>query len=320
MSRVTAVEGRYQGMAAGSGVVAEYDVPGEAWYFADNAAPTMPAAVLMEIALQPCGWLGCYVGSPVQIDAELLFRNLDGDLRVRREVRPGTRVVRTRAELTDVSRAAGMIIETFRIECHADGEPLLSGTAVFGYFLTSAFAQQPGLPPAPAERERLTERCEHPPALRRSAGPMLMMLDRITGYWPEGGAAGLGRLRAEKDVDPGAWFFKAHFFQDPVMPGSLGVEALCQLLQWYLTDRGIGADLPGARFEPVALGEPLTWTYRGQVVPADRLITVELEILEIRDRTAYARGWLWIDGRRIYRVDRLGARMVAGPDPLGPAG
>lgn len=308
MSRVTAVEGPYQGMAVGSAVVAEYDVPDEAWYFADNAGPTMPAAALMEIALQPCGWLGGYVGSPLQIDAELLFRNLDGNMRIRREVRPGTRVVRTRVELTDVSRAAGMIIETFRIEGHADGEPLLTGTAVFGYFLTTAFAQQLGLPPTPAERERLTERCEHLPALHRSAGPMLTMLDRITGYWPEGGAAGLGRLRAEKDVDPGDWFFKAHFFQDPVMPGSLGVEALCQLLQWYLTDRGLGGDRPGARFEPVALDEPLTWTYRGQVVPTDRLITVELEILEIRDRTAYARGWLWIDGRRIYRVDRLAAR------------
>jgi 3-hydroxymyristoyl/3-hydroxydecanoyl-(acyl carrier protein) dehydratase len=311
MTRVAAVEGPYQGMAVGSAVVAEYDVPDEAWYFADNPGPTMPAAALMEIALQPCGWLGCYVGSPLQIDAELLFRNLDGDLILRREVRPETRIVRTRAELTDVSRAAGMIIETFRIESDADGEPLLSGTAVFGYFLTTAFAEQPGLPPPPAERERLTEQSGYRRAFHHSSGPMLTMLDRITGYWPEGGTAGLGRLRAELDVDPGAWFFKAHFFQDPVMPGSLGVEALCQLLQWYLINHGLGEDRPGARFEPVALDEPLTWTYRGQVVPTDRLITVELEILEIRDRTAFARGWLWIDGRRIYRVDRLGARMVA---------
>ena len=303
MSRVVAVEGPYQGMAVGSAIAAEYDVPEEAWYFTGGA---MPVAALMEIALQPCGWLGGYVGSPLQIDAELLFRNLDGDLRVRREVRPDTRVVRTRVELTGISRAAGMIIETFRIECHADGEPLLSGTAVFGYFLTTAFAQQPGLPPTPAERERFAEPCEDPPAFHHPAGPMLTMLDRITGYWPEGGTAGLGRLRAEKDVDPGDWFFKAHFFQDPVMPGSLGVEAMGQLLQWYLAER---AGRPGAHCEPIALDEPLKWTYRGQVVPADRLITVELEILEINDRAAYARGWLWVDGRRIYRVDRLGAGL-----------
>jgi acyl transferase domain-containing protein/3-hydroxymyristoyl/3-hydroxydecanoyl-(acyl carrier protein) dehydratase len=327
MSRIIAVEGPYQGMAVGSAVAAEYDVPEEAWYFADNAERTMPAAALMEIALQPCGWLGCYVGSPVQIDAELLFRNLGGDVRVLREVRPGTRVVRTRAELADVSRAAGMIIETFRIECHADGEPLLAGTAVFGYFLTTAFEQQPGLPPSPAERERLTEPCEHAPALyypdparrARQAGPMLMMLDRITGYWPEGGVAGLGRMRAEKDIDPGEWFFRAHFFQDPVMPGSLGVEAMCQLLQWYLMERGATAGLPSPRFEPIMTGQPLTWKYRGQVQPTDGQLTVELEITvagqDDRSRYALADGWLWVDGRRIYHVAGLGMRVVPGDQP-----
>ena len=318
MTRIVEVEGPYQGMAVGSAVTADYDVPDEAWYFAQNAGPTMPLAVLMEIALQPCGWLGCYVGSPVQIDAELLFRNLDGDVRVLREVRPGAHVVRTRVELTAVSQASGMIIESFRIACEVDGKPLLHGTSVFGYFLTTAFEKQPGLPPSPDERERLGSPCDVVPRLRRDggghAGPMVMMLDRITGYWPDGGAAGLGRIRAEKDVDAGEWFFKAHFFQDPVMPGSLGVEAMCQLLQWYLLERGIGADLPGARFEPVALDEQVKWTYRGQVVPGDRLITVEMDILEVRGTTVFATAWLWVDGRRIYRVERLAARMVAGAD------
>jgi 3-hydroxymyristoyl/3-hydroxydecanoyl-(acyl carrier protein) dehydratase/malonyl CoA-acyl carrier protein transacylase len=317
MSRITAVDGPYQGMAVGSTVDSEYDVPDEAWYFTDNGYPTMPVAVLMEIALQPCGWLGCYVGSPLQLDTELLFRNLDGDLRVFREVPPGTEIVRTRARLTAASHINGMIIETFAIECFADGAPLLSGTSVFGYFSPSAFAEQPGLPASPAERDSLAERCQGAPRLYRSdrqprlAGPMLMMIDRITGYWPDGGEAGLGRLRAEKEVDPGAWFFKAHFFQDPVMPGSLGIEALCQLLQWYLIDRGIGAGLPNPRFEPIALNEPLKWTYRGQIVPADKLITIELEILEIRNTTAFATAWLWVDGRRIYRLERFGMRVVA---------
>jgi acyl transferase domain-containing protein/3-hydroxymyristoyl/3-hydroxydecanoyl-(acyl carrier protein) dehydratase len=318
MSRITAVEGPYQGMAVGSTVEAEYDVPAEAWYFAGNGSPTMPSAVLMEIALQPCGWLGCYVGSPVQLDTELLFRNLDGDLRVLREIRPAaTGVIRTRARLTAVSHINGMIIESFAIECFADGAPLLSGTAVFGYFSTAAFASQPGLPTSPAELERLTAPSPaaslyRPDRRPRLAGPMLMMLDRITGYWPDAGPAGLGRLRAEMDVDPGAWFFKAHFFQDPVMPGSLGVEAMCQLLQWYLIDRGVGADLPDPRFESTALDESLRWTYRGQIVPGDRLVTIELEVLELRGTTAVATAWLWVDGRRIYRLERFSVRVVAG--------
>jgi 3-hydroxymyristoyl/3-hydroxydecanoyl-(acyl carrier protein) dehydratase len=60
------------------------------------------------------------------------------------------------------------------------------------------------------------------------------MIDRITGYWPEGGNSGLGTLRAEKDVKADEWFFKAHFYQDPVQPGSLGIEALIQLVQFYM--------------------------------------------------------------------------------------
>jgi 3-hydroxymyristoyl/3-hydroxydecanoyl-(acyl carrier protein) dehydratase len=255
------------------------------------------------------------------MDTELLFRNLDGDVRVFREVRPGTGIVRTRARLTSASHINGMIIETFAIECFADGTPLLAGTAVFGYFSLAAFAEQPGLPATPEERDHLAEPCPHSPPLYRDAdprlaGPMLMMLDRITGYWPDGGAAALGRLRAEKDVDPGAWFFRAHFFQDPVMPGSLGVEAMCQLLQWYLIDRGVGAGLPAPRFEPIAVNERLKWTYRGQIVPGDRLITIELEVLEIHDTTAFATACLWVDGRRIYRLERFGMRVVDGAGAL----
>jgi 3-hydroxymyristoyl/3-hydroxydecanoyl-(acyl carrier protein) dehydratase len=138
-----------------------------------------------------------------------------------------------------------------------------------------------------------------------------LMLDRITGYWPTGGAAALGRVRAEITVDPGVWFFKAHFFQDPVMPGSLGVEAMCQLLQWYMIERGIGVDLPDARFEPVALNERLAWTYRGQIVPSDSLVTVELEVLEISHRMVFAEAWLWVDGRRIYHLPRFAMRVVS---------
>ena len=98
------------------------------------------------------------------------------------------------------------------------------------------------------------------------------MLDRVTGIWPAGGPAGLGRYRAETDVDPAAWFFKAHFFQDPVQPGSLGLEAMLQLLQFAMIHAGHGRGSRAARsrFEPLALGEPHSWKYRGQVLPRNR--------------------------------------------------
>jgi 3-hydroxymyristoyl/3-hydroxydecanoyl-(acyl carrier protein) dehydratase len=136
------------------------------------------------------------------------------------------------------------------------------------------------------------------------------MLDRITGYDPGGGTRGIGWLRAEKDVDAADWYFKAHFFQDPVQPGSLGVQAMCSLLQWYVTERGAA----GGRLAPIRTGHPVTWKYRGQVVPTDARLTVELDVtgfgVDERGPYATADGWLWVDGRCIYHVTGLGTRLL----------
>ena len=78
MTRVIAVDGPLGGMQEGSTVTAEYDVPDQAWCFEQNASGAMPFAVLMEIALQPCGWLAMYAGSVLGSPADLVFRNLDG--------------------------------------------------------------------------------------------------------------------------------------------------------------------------------------------------------------------------------------------------
>ena len=332
MTRIAALDGQLGVMRAGTAVTAEYDVPASAWYFESSGALTMPFAVLMEVTLQPCGWLAMYVGSVLDSEADLLFRNLDGTGTVLREVRPGTQALRTHVELRDISRFGDVIIESFTARCviaggPADGEAVFETETTFGFFPKTAFAQQPGLPPSDAERARLEQPCERvvdlrarPPkycsGIARLAGPLLVMLDRVTGYWPGGGRAGLGWLRAEKDIDPGEWFFKAHFFQDPVQPGSLGVQAMCQLLQWYLIERGTAGGLPSPRFEPIMTGRPVTWKYRGQVVPANRCVTVELEVTaageDERGRYAIAEGWLWVDGRRIYHVRDLGMRVVPG--------
>lgn len=336
MTRIVAVDGPFGGMRVGSSVTAEYEIPRDAWYFSESGADMMPPAVLMEVALQPCGWLAMYLGSALESPVDLLFRNLDGTAAVRREVPPGTRALCTRVEVRDISRYGDTIIESFVVSCVAveeapggtaiDGPVVLEGQSVFGFFPADAFARQPGLPPSDDERVRMDRPAERIVDLRsrpqeyysgtaRLAGPTLVMLDRVTAYQADGGSAGLGWLRAEKDVDPGEWFFTAHFFQDPVQPGSLGVQAMSQLLHWYMLERGVDGGLDRPRFEPIMTGRPVTWKYRGQVVPTDRLIVVELEITALgqdeRGRYATADGWLWVDGRRIYQVTGLGARLVA---------
>ena len=335
MSRVVEATGPLGGMKTGSRCVVEYDVPDQVWYFdqdgssgnhgssGEHGQATMPFGVLMEVALQPCGWLASYVGCALTSQTDLLFRNLDGTGTMLGEIRPGTKVLRTSAELTQISSGADVIIVAFTVECQADDEPVFRLTTAFGYFPAAAFKDQVGLPPSDEERARLGEpggapvelpSAKHCEGTLRLPEPMLRMIDRVTGYWPQGGAAGLGRLRAEKDVDPGEWFFKAHFFQDPVQPGSLGVEAMIQLLKFYLIERDAGAGLRQPRFESVRCGHEVSWKYRGQVTPANQRITIEMEITgygeDEHGRYAVAQAWLWADGKRIYQARNLAVRVV----------
>ena len=326
MSRVVALTGPPWVPRIGTGVEVEYDVPEEVWYFEQNDHPVMPLAVVMEVALQASGWLAAYVGSALDSESDLYFRNLGGTATISREIGPDDRLVSTRTRLTGMARDGLTIIENFETECFVDGAPAVTLSTVFGFFPRQAFADQVGIPPTVAEAESrdrassLAVDLAARPARYfgsspRLPGPMLLMLDRVTGYWPDGGSAGLGRLRAEKDVKPDEWFFRAHFFQDPVQPGSLGVQAIFQLIQFYLLERGLAAGIARPRFRTVLPDRPLTWKYRGQVTPLNNKLTIEVEITEIGSDEAgpyaVADGWLWADDIRIYHVQGLGVGITA---------
>lgn len=327
MTRVARIDAPMNGMKSGSAVEVEYDLPAEQWYFEQNGTHTMPCCVLMEAALQPCGWLALFIGSALTSQGDLLFRNLDGTSTLHQELLPGGGTLRTSVQVVSVSQTAAMIIESFRVECFLDDRCVYEMNTVCGIFPPEAFDTQVGLPVSREERARFEAPCDRQVDLSRQprrycggelrlAGPMLLMLDRVTGYWPEGGRAGLGYLRAEKDINPADWFFKAHFFQDPVQPGSLGVEAMCQLLQFYLIERRMDAGIPHPHFEPIMTGRPLSWKFRGQVVLTNRRMAIEMEITEAgqdsRGAFAVAEAWLWVDGKRIYHVSNVGMRIVGG--------
>src|SRR5262249_32508133 len=107
------------------------------------------------------------------------------------------------------------------------------------------------------------------------------MIDTTDRFVPDGGSKGLGFVRGTKVVDPAAWFFKAHFQGDPVCPGTLGLESFLQLLE-YAAARRWGTP-PEAVWQSVAHGVPHTWTYRGQVVPANHEVVVEADVTGIDD-------------------------------------
>ena len=329
MSRVTRVDGQMGSMQKGASIELEYDIPADAWYFRENAAPKMPYCVLLEAVLQPCGWLAVFIGCPAAAEGDVYFRNLDGTGTVHRALGPEDGTLCTRTELTSISKVGPITLVSFKVDCtDAAGAPVYTLNTGFGFFPGEALAEQVGMPVTDEQRARLAEPSDFALDLTqrperyfdgapRLPGKMLLMIDRISGYWPEGGAKGLGRLRAEKRVDVGEWFFKAHFFQDPVWPGSLGLEAMLQVLQFYMIHQGMGDGIHNASFEPIALEQSFTWKYRGQVAPHRELVTIELEILERgvdEQGRAYAlaESSLWVDGLRIYTTPDLGLRVVPG--------
>ena len=334
MSRVTRVDGPPQGqMKAGGTVCVDYDVPPEAWYFAEGPAGVMPFAVLLEVALQPCGWLSSYVGSALTSPDDLCYRNLDGAGKAFRHITPDVGTLTTTTTLTKVSQSAGMIIQEFALQVHAGDALIFDATTAFGFFPPAALERQVGLAPEEKERSYFLQPSattvdglilpfelvsEPKPYFGSDLGlpaPMLRMIDRITGYLPTGGANEAGWVRAEKSVDTSEWFFQAHFFTDPVQPGSLGLEAMVQTLQWWMLHQNMGRNVEDGVFEPIAREQELIWRYRGQVVPSNGKIEVELHICEVqeKDEDGYPRvaaeAWLWVDGLRIYRAN-LGMRIV----------
>jgi 3-hydroxymyristoyl/3-hydroxydecanoyl-(acyl carrier protein) dehydratase/1-acyl-sn-glycerol-3-phosphate acyltransferase len=317
VSRVVRVDGEPWTKKAGASVEIAYDVPPDAWYFADGASraqssAAMPYAVLLEAALQPCGWLATYVGSTLGRREDLRFRNLDGEGEVLGEVHPDSRTLVTRATLTTLSDTAGMIIVGFDVVTRDSQRDIYRLRTQFGFFPDAAFRNQAGLP-VRDEHRALFEPTNVGIALERHAARLpqgrLALLDAIPYFDARGGRAGLGAARAEASVDPGAWFFKAHFFQDPVQPGSLGMEAMLTLLRAVMLELGLAG--PDTRFEPIAAGVPHRWKYRGQVLPTDGRIAITLELTRIDregDRiVAHADASFWVDGKRIYEATIAGA-------------
>ena len=312
LDRIVALEGEKWVMRPGASAAAEYDVPAAAWYFKDNAQATMPFAVLLEIALQPCGWLAAYCGSALTSPLDLSFRNLGGIATQFAEVSPETGTLTTTVKLTKVSQSGGMIIQGYDMEIRdSAGRPVYKGETEFGFFTKEALSNQLGLRgakrPSPSAAEaaavRVLPLSGGRPAL---PGPMLLMLDEVRLF--PGGPKNLGVLRGARKVNPDEWFFAAHFYQDPVCPGSLGLESFIQLMKCWARDRWPGT----GRFESMALGRPHRWLYRGQYTQKNSEVTVDCVITGVDDasKTLTADGFLTRDGLTVYEMRDFALRVV----------
>ena len=142
--------------------------------------------------------------------------------------------------------------------------------------------------------------------------PPMLMFDRITHISDKGGAYGRGEVIAELDIEPQQWFFTCHFKGDPVMPGCLGVDALWQLMGFFLGWKG---GLGHGR----ALGSGEI-RFTGQVTPDCKLVRFQLSLKRVVMRKlvmGIADGQVEADGKVIYTGKDLRVGLFAGPEVGG---
>lgn len=130
--------------------------------------------------------------------------------------------------------------------------------------------------------------------------PPMLMFDRITRIYDEGGKYGKGEIVAELDINPDLWFFGCHFEGDPVMPGCLGLDAMWQLVGFFLGWKGG----PG-KGRALGSGEV---KFTGQVTPDKKLVTYRIHLKRVIMRRlvmGIADAEMEVDGEVIYTAEGL---------------
>ncbi len=345
IDRITSIEQEQWSLKPEGWIEAEFDVNPDAWYFRANRTSSMPYCIINEIALQACGWLASYMGSALKSEKDLRFRNLGGNTTLYKNILLDEKTLTTRTRLTQVSIAGDIIIEQFDFQVFQSGLKIYEGDTSFGFFTKEALAIQTGIhggaesayvPGAEEIKNEASFNFKHEPPFAPNDKPdvknddknpvnkkpdrehflsmpakALLMLDRIDMYISDGGPYGLGFIRGIKEVDPDEWFFKAHFFQDPVCPGSLGIESFLQLIRFIAIDRF--KHLENSHGLELLTKTPHNWIYRGQILPENKKIEVEAVVTKISDKPnpeIFANGYLKVDGLYIYKMDNFGFRLV----------
>ena len=130
--------------------------------------------------------------------------------------------------------------------------------------------------------------------------PPMLMFDRITEISIDGGEHGKGLIVAELDIKPDLWFYGCHFEGDPIMPGCLGLDALWQLLGFFLGWQG----LPGPG-RALGVGEV---KFAGEVKPEGKLLRYQIDVKKVIKRgvaLAIADGLAELDGETVYTTAGL---------------
>ena len=289
LNRITAVSPSDGRFANGASCEAQYDIETDGWYFADDGI--MPFSILLEVGLQPCGWLAAYIGCALQSSTDLSFRNLDGQGQQLQTVTRNSGTLTTSVKLVKLVKLSATILCNFELEIASLAGIVYRATTGFGFFTAEALAGASGI-----SGRRLASMPSRYPYRQGIVPQQLQMIDSIELLDVEGGRHRLGLVRGSKKVNKDEWFFAAHFYQDPVVPGSLGLESFLQLLRLLVREKFT---------EDTMILAPESihgWCYRGQVVPNNTLMTTMAEIKKITGNIVIAEGMLAVDGLVIYQM------------------
>ncbi|MGH2343478.1 3-hydroxyacyl-[acyl-carrier-protein] dehydratase FabA [Segnochrobactraceae bacterium EtOH-i3] len=141
--------------------------------------------------------------------------------------------------------------------------------------------------------------------------PPMLMFDRISSIGEDGGEYGKGHVRAELAIRPDLWFFPCHFKGDPVMPGCLGLDALWQMVGFFLGWMGS----PG-RGRALSVGEV---KFSGMVTPDVKRVEYGVDLKRVmRSKLVLgiADGWLKADGVTIYKAQDLRVGLFRDATPV----
>ncbi|OQY01079.1 MAG: hypothetical protein B6I26_05635 [Desulfobacteraceae bacterium 4572_130] len=329
----------------GGWVEAEFDIPVNGWYFKACHSNILPFCILLETALQTCGWHAAYAGSALQSNKRLFFRNLGGQAKIIKSLNNNMGTITMRSCLTNISKTHDMIIQDFDMQVLKNKDYLYKGQTSFGFFTKQALSNQTGIKNkffdyVPSKKEIAESQTFEfkddkpffPDDLQKYLNDddlksdknntgmhlkALRMVDKIDTFIVNGGKYKKGYIKASKKIVPNEWFFKAHFYQDPVCPGSLGIESFLQLINFFaLKTIKYNPD----KYQIQMKNHTHKWIYRGQIVPTNKNIEIHAHIKKIKKTLCLnlnknfteitAQGFICVDGLPIYEMDDFSISVV----------
>jgi 3-hydroxymyristoyl/3-hydroxydecanoyl-(acyl carrier protein) dehydratase len=314
VSRICEIDGIRGDFSQKSIIQAEFDVTDNAWFLQDQSGNEIPVSILMEIALQPCGILSAWLKTQLKYpEINFFFRNLDGQIIRSMDVDTRGKTIQTKATLLKTIFSGSTIIQYFEFSLTCESQTFLTGTTSFGYFPEEPMALQVGLDGGKAtipwgtreENRSLLHYTEKMDGIVKTDLPdgKLRLITGI-GTIQKDDSHPNGYIYSKRKNNPVDWFYTNHFFEDPVMPGSLGIEAICQAFR-----SGIhllsNSDKP---VKPVNDSE-MKWKYRGQVLQRNQNIRFDIHISETIQKNEsviyIGTANLWADDLRIYEIQNL---------------